>query len=49
MSGLEELIALAQAGDKLAKERLITENSGLIWSVARRFLGRGTEAVVCFL
>lgn len=44
MSGLEELIALAQAGDKLAKERLITENSGLIWSVARRFLGRGTEA-----
>lgn len=44
MSGLEELIALAQAGDRAAGERLITENSGLIWSVARRFLGRGTEA-----
>ena len=44
MSSLEELIALAQKGDQLAKERLITENSGLIWSVARRFLGRGTEA-----
>ena len=27
-----------------AKETIIAENSGLIWSVARRFLGRGTEA-----
>ena len=44
MSSLEELIAQAQAGDRAAGERLITENSGLIWSVARRFLGRGTEA-----
>ena len=44
MSGPEELIALAQQGDEQAKERLITENSGLIWSIARRFLGRGTEA-----
>ena len=41
MSSLEELIAQAQAGDRAAGERLITENSGLIWSVARRFLGRG--------
>ena len=24
-------------------ERLVTENSGLIWSVARRFFGRGTD------
>ena len=30
MSGPEELIALAQQGDEQAKERLITENSGLI-------------------
>ena len=44
MSGPEELIALAQQGDEQAKERLITENSGLIWSIARRFMGRGTEA-----
>ena len=43
MSGTEELIALAQAGDREAGERLINENTGLIWSVARRFLGRGTE------
>ena len=43
MSRLEELIALAQKGDKGASEDLITENSGLIWSVARRYLGRGVE------
>ena len=44
MSRLEELIRLAQAGDTDASEMLVTENSGLIWSVAKRFLGRGTEA-----
>ncbi len=43
MSRLEDLIARSQAGDKEASEALITENSGLIWSVARRFLGRGTD------
>ena len=44
MSRLEELIRLAQQGDKEASEKLVTENAGLIWSVAKRFLGRGTEA-----
>lgn len=44
MSRTEELIALAKAGDEKAGETLVLENSGLIWSVARRFLGRGTEA-----
>ena len=43
MSRLEELISLAQNGDKEASETLVRENSGLIWSVARRFLGRGAE------
>lgn len=43
MSATEDLILLAQAGDREASERLVTENSGLIWSVARRFVGRGTE------
>ena len=43
MSRTEELIRLAQKGDRGACEQLINENSGLIWSVARRFLGRGTE------
>mgnify|MGYP005879107439 CR=1 FL=1 len=44
MSRTEELIAKAQQGDREASEALVEENSGLIWSVARRFLGRGTEA-----
>lgn len=44
MTKTEELIARCQAGDTDAKETLIVENSGLIWSVVRRFLGRGTEA-----
>ena len=44
MIGHEELIRRAQEGDKAASEQLVTENSGLIWSVAKRFLGRGTDA-----
>lgn len=44
MSNTEELIRRAQAGDRDASEALVTENSGLIWSVARRFMGRGAEA-----
>ncbi len=43
MSHLEELIARSQAGDSSATEALVEENAGLIWSVARRFLGRGAE------
>ena len=44
MSTTEELIARAQQGDSRAGELLVTENSGLIWSVAKRFIGRGTES-----
>lgn len=43
MSRIEELINRSQTGDMEAKEMLIQENSGLIWSVAKRFTGRGTE------
>lgn len=43
MSRTEELIALAREGDKEASEAIITENAGLIWSIARRYTGRGTE------
>ncbi len=43
MSNTEELIARCQAGDQLAKEMILSENTGLIWSVVRRFTGRGTE------
>ena len=44
MSRVEDLIRRAQAGDRDASELLVQENSGLIWSVAKRFIGRGTEA-----
>ena len=44
MTRTEELISRSQAGDKGAGDDLVAENSGLIWSVARRFVGRGTEA-----
>ena len=44
MSRLEELIAQAQSGSNSAMEALVEENSGLIWAVVRRFLGRGAEA-----
>ena len=44
MSRTEELIACHQAGQSDASEQLVIENSGLIWSVARRFMGRGVEA-----
>ena len=44
MSNTEELIEKSRKGDDSAKETLLQENSGLIWSVARRFLGRGAEA-----
>ena len=43
MSMTEELIRNAQNGDSHAAEQLVTENAGLIWSIARRFTGRGTE------
>ena len=38
-----ELIRHAQAGEKEAAQRLVEENAGLIWSVARRYFGRGVE------
>ena len=44
MSRTLELVRRSKQGDREASEALITENAGLIWSVARRFLGRGTEA-----
>ncbi len=42
-TGLELLIQDAQQGDREAAERLVVENSGLIWSVARRYFGRGVD------
>ena len=42
----EELLSALRAardGDREAGGRLIEENSGLIWSVARRYFGRGVD------
>ena len=39
----EDKIRMAQAGDTGAMEQLVEENSGLIWAVSRRYMGRGTE------
>ena len=36
-------IQAAQRGDREAAGQLIQENSGLIWSIARRFFGRGVD------
>ena len=44
MNAQMELLRAAQAGDKEACERAVTENSGLIWSIVRRYYGRGVEA-----
>ena len=44
MTRLEQLISQSQAGDSHSKEVLVEENSGLIWAVVRRFLGRGADA-----
>ena len=44
MEAMLELLRRAQEGDKAACERLVEENAGLIWSIARRYFGRGVEA-----
>ena len=37
------LLEAAQSGDEEAGERVLQENTGLIWSVVRRYNGRGVE------
>ena len=37
------LLEAAQSGDEEAGERVLRENTGLIWSVVRRYNGRGVE------
>lgn len=38
-----EMIKLAHSGDKEARDLLVNENVGLIWSIVKRFSGRGYE------
>ena len=37
------LLERARQGDAEAKEQMMVENAGLIWSIVRRFMGRGVE------
>ena len=37
------LFHAAQQGDRDACEQVLTENTGLIWSIVRRYYGRGVE------
>ena len=39
-----ELLQAARRGDNEACTRILEENAGLIWSVVRRYYGRGVEA-----
>ena len=43
MTRTEQLIEMSQEGNRSATDTLVKENSGLIWSVVRRFQGRGVE------
>ena len=38
-----ELLRAAQEGDRDACEQAVLENNGLIWSIVRRYYGRGVE------
>lgn len=38
------LIGKAHQGDKVARDLLVEQNTGLVWSIVRRFLNRGVEA-----
>ncbi len=43
MSGTLELLRAAQEGDREACEQAVIQNNGLIWSVVRRYYGRGVD------
>ncbi|RJW36253.1 SigB/SigF/SigG family RNA polymerase sigma factor [Clostridiales bacterium TF09-2AC] len=46
MTAMDEtmkLINMAHEGDKAARDQLVMDNVGLIWSIVRRFSGRGYE------
>ena len=38
-----ELLEAARQGDNRACEQVLEENAGLIWSIVRRYYGRGVE------
>lgn len=40
---IKELLELAHSGDKAARDTMVKENMGLVWSIVRRFTNRGYE------
>ena len=38
-----ELIKMSREGDKEARERIVEQNAGIVWSIVRRFANRGHE------
>ena len=44
MEAVTVLIEQAHKGDKEARDQLVANNIGLVWSIVRRFLNRGCEA-----
>lgn len=43
MNDTAELLEAAAQGDEQACEQMLRDNSGLIWSIVRRYYGRGVE------
>lgn len=43
MDHTKELLKMAKEGDKNARDKLVSENMGLVYSTARRFSARGCE------
>ena len=39
----EQLLGRAKGGDRDVAQQLLLENNGLVWSVVRRFYGRGVD------
>ena len=44
MESRAQLLSRAHSGDRDAVQQMIEENTGLIWSVAHRYFGRGVDA-----
>lgn len=44
MKDVKQLIKKAQEGDKNARDTIVEQNMGLIWSVVKKFINRGYEA-----
>ena len=48
MEAVTVLIEQAHKGDKEARDQLVANNIGLVWSIVRRFLNRQRHATTRF-